>query len=63
MNKQRGYTIVELLLLLLLIGGAFGWGWNIVKIFQVIDDPLTAMIVFRGIGIFVPPLGAILGYL
>lgn len=63
MKKQKGFTIVELMLAVLILGGTAGWIWNIVKIFSGIADPLTLKMILRCIGIIVAPLGAILGYL
>ena len=48
---------------LLFIAAAVGWVWNIVKLFGVINDPVTGMEIARGFGVFMPPLGAILGFL
>lgn len=47
----------------LFIAGCIGWGLNIYKIIGMSLDPLTALAVLRFIGIFIPPLGGILGYL
>ena len=41
---------------------ALGWVLNIVGIIAVISDPVTGMFILRCIGVFVAPLGAILGY-
>lgn len=46
----------------LLIGG-YGWISNIVTIWHTMDNPVTAKFVLRCIGIFVAPIGAILGYI
>lgn len=63
MNSQRGFTIIELsITLLALIGGA-GWVWNIVKIVQSGFDVITGMFIARCIGVFVAPLGAVLGFM
>lgn len=40
-----------------------GWVSNIVQIIHHINDPLTNMMILRWVGIFVAPLGAILGWL
>lgn len=40
-----------------------GWIMNIMTLWNTIDDPLTAKVVVRIAGIFIFPLGAILGYL
>jgi hypothetical protein len=66
MRKQLGVTVPELLIvfyILLIPAGIFGWVWNIVKMVAVCCDPLTGMVVLRIAGIFVPPLGAVVGYL
>lgn len=41
-----------------------GWIMNIVAVFQMAtaDTPLTALFILRIVGIFVEPLGAILGF-
>lgn len=45
------------------IAGSIGWVLNIVAVAQSSFDPLTGIVVLRCIGIFVPPLGAVLGYI
>lgn len=64
-KRQVGYTLIELLSLgwvvvvLALIGG---WVMNIMTIVQHANDPITGMFIFRCVGIFVMPLGGVLGY-
>lgn len=43
--------------------GAVGWVWNIVKIIGTGFDVFTGMLIARCIGVFIAPLGAVLGYL
>jgi prepilin-type N-terminal cleavage/methylation domain-containing protein len=65
MKSQLGYTLPELLLvvyLILIVAGGIGWIWNIVKLIDTCCG-ITGMLVVRAIGIFVPPLGAVMGYL
>jgi prepilin-type N-terminal cleavage/methylation domain-containing protein len=62
MKFQRGFTIIELYVVLLLFGG-IGWICNIVKIVQNGFDVITGMFIARCIGVFVAPLGAVLGFL
>jgi len=65
MKFQRGYTLVEVLqvfIIMLVIAGIPGWIWNIVKVVSAISDPITGLFILRVAGIFVPPLGAIVGY-
>ena len=40
-----------------------GYVENIVKLLHMSFDPLTAMAVLRSIGICIPPLGTILGFM
>lgn len=62
MNKrQGGYTVVELLILILYVAGAVGWIANLVKLIGIIDGGVTGMMILRAIGVLVVPLGAILG--
>ena len=44
----------------LLIG--IGWVINIVDLADTSFDPITGLAVLRVIGVFLPPLGAVLGY-
>jgi hypothetical protein len=62
-KKQKGYTSFSLIILALWGLAAVGWVLNIVEIFKMVNDPLTGMLILRAVGIFVAPLGAILGYL
>ena len=59
--KQLGFTLSEILLVAIILFGGIGWIWNVVKIAQS-DFVLTGMFVLRLIGVFVAPLGAIIGY-
>lgn len=61
-NTQRGFTIIELTAALLGIVCVIGWVWNIIKIIGLMGGDITTEIVVRCIGVFVAPLGAILGY-
>jgi hypothetical protein len=64
MNKQKGNGLVATLIVLLLWAAAIG-GYiaNVVKIVDVINDPVTPMLILRAIGVIALPLGAIMGYL
>jgi hypothetical protein len=63
MKAQRGYVVWQLVAVLLFLAGAWGWIWNIIKLAQSSFDPLTGLVVLRCFGIFIPPLGAILGFI
>jgi len=45
-----------------LIAGIYGWVENIVTLVGSSGDPITGMFLLRCVGIFVAPLGAILGF-
>ena len=62
MNKQKGFTVVELVGVLIVFFFVVGWIMNIVKIVDSGFDVITGMFVARCIGVFVAPLGAVLGY-
>jgi len=67
MRYNKGYTLVELVIALftfaVAIGGSYGWVMNIVKVFCSSFDPITGQVVLRVVGIFMPPIGAVMGYL
>lgn len=54
--------MLALVYLALILCFAYGWISNIVKLIDSNFDPLIGMVVARGIGIFVAPLGAVLGF-
>jgi uncharacterized membrane protein YadS len=58
------FAIVATFLIIIAMA-AIGWIANIVKLFSmaVANDPNVVMAVLRGIGIFLFPLGVILGFL
>ena len=65
MKRQLGFTVTELLIggggFPFVLAAIFGWGWNVVKI-ATSDFELTGMLIARVIGVFVPPVGSIIGY-
>lgn len=63
MNHQRGFTIVKLTIAVLFLLGAGGWIANIVKLIGMDFGSITGMLIARAAGIFVAPLGAVLGFL
>lgn len=62
MNNNRGFTAVEVLIVVLLLAGIGGWIANIVKLATMCCE-LSGWLVLRAVGIFVAPLGAVLGFL
>lgn len=59
-NMSFGTAVVVLALFVL---GAIGWVMNIVDIARSDVPPITAMFILRIVGIFIMPLGGVLGYL
>jgi len=50
--------IFSVILSLTFVGG---WVINLVEVLQMASDPMTTLFVIKAIGIFVGPLGAIMG--
>lgn len=63
MKKQKGFTAIEILLVAIFLLGAGGWIANIVKIINTGFDVFTGLLIARCIGVFIAPLGAVLGYI
>lgn len=66
MKKQSGFTSVEFVyvvfgVVILVLGG--GWIANIVKLVGIVGGEITGMLIARAIGVFVAPMGAVLGFL
>lgn len=53
--------ILPLVVLTLWLAGIAGWVVNIIEVFHANFTVLTGELILRVIGIFVPPLGAIMG--
>ena len=69
MKYQRGFTIIEgfsIVWFFFILAAIIGWIMNIIAVAHLLftDQALviTGMLVLRIIGIFVAPLGSILGY-
>lgn len=62
MRKQAGFTFTNLLLVIIITVITVGWVWNIIKLLNVLDDPFSARIVLKMLGIPLFILGAIIGY-
>ena len=62
-GKQVGFISTDLLLRVIIPFFTVGWVWNIVKLFNELDNHSLIKMVFRLAGIALVPLGAIFGYL
>ncbi len=59
---ETGIPVTALFLwLAVIITGVVGWVLNIVKLMGMTLDTVTIELVLRGVGIFVAPLGSIMG--
>lgn len=58
--KENGLGL--LLVVAVLLAGIIGWCANIVKMTGIADG-ITSWLVLRAMGVLVPPLGAVLGWL
>lgn len=67
MHKQKGYTSVELIAVIIWLLAFGGWVANVVKVAGILmtNEAVvwSGMLIFRIIGIFAAPIGAILGYI
>jgi hypothetical protein len=64
-SLQRGFTAMELLAVgwfVLIVAGIGGWIANVVKLVGMDFSAITGMLVVRAIGIVIPPLGAVMGF-
>ena len=61
-NTQRGNAAVGLIGLIVIAAVVVGWVMNIAAVFHADFGHITGVLVLRVTGIFVPPLGAVLGY-
>ena len=64
MKNQKGFASFQLIVLLIALIGTGGWIANIFKLVSV-DIPLAefgAMEILRIVGIFLAPLGSVLGF-
>ena len=62
-SKQKGFTMIQLMIVGIWLAVVGGWIANIVKLIGLSFDPLTLELILRLVGIFVFPLGAVMGFL
>ncbi|HET8688447.1 MAG TPA: hypothetical protein VFM18_17690 [Methanosarcina sp.] len=60
---MKGITVAGFIIFTIWLAAIVGWINNIVVIFHTASDPITGVFILRIAGIFLAPLGAILGYL
>lgn len=65
MKLEQGFTSTEMIVAfwaVIAIVAVWGWVWNIIKLVDMCCD-ISGMLIVRAAGIFVPPLGAVMGFL
>ena len=62
-SSGTGAIVAALVYLVLVIALVYGWIANIVSLYHSNFNELTGQLVLRIVGIFVAPLGAVMGYL
>lgn len=62
LKSACGSVIALLLYLTLLVAFVSGWIMNIMAVAGSSFDTITGMLVLRVVGIFIAPLGAVLGW-
>lgn len=58
-----GVSSIALAPLALFIAAAIGWVMNLVAIAQTCCTPFDGMLLLRIVGIFISPIGAVIGYI
>jgi len=61
-DAQKGFMSLWIFGWLIFLVGGVGWILNIEKIAGSSFDPLTGIVVLRCVGVFLAPLGAVLGF-
>ena len=59
---MKKFTTAEIVVVMFVMLLAVSWIINIAKFFGMLDGSVTAMFVARIIGIFIVPLGSVLGF-
>lgn len=62
-KNQLGFVAAQLIFVIIWLVGFYGWVSNIIKLWNSSFEVLSGMLVLRIVGIFLAPLGAILGFL
>ncbi len=61
--KQNMGLLSFVVILGIIIAGVYGWVMNLVMIMHSDFSHITGLLVIRIIGIFMAPIGAVLGYI
>ena len=66
MNRKKsnlGTHLTAAFGLVFILAAVAGWILNIAKLIESGIEPMTGMVIVRAIGIFVAPLGSVLGFM
>lgn len=65
MKNQKGYTAIGLIYAIIIVVIGIGWVLNILDLLEYTIETIQidiAVFIIRVIGIFIAPLGAVMGY-
>ena len=62
MKKIDSFGLVFWLYICIIVAGVVGWCMNIYQLVTLDEFSLTGVVIVKIIGIFIAPLGAIMGY-
>mgnify|MGYP003341023507 CR=1 FL=1 len=62
-SKEQGAIIAAFVWLAIVVAATYGWVMNIVQLYHSSFSEITGQLILRVIGIFVAPLGSVMGYL
>ena len=65
--NNKGFTVIELAIAIVVLVAIpaciYGWVHNIYLLWHSSFTPLTGQVVIRAVGVFLAPLGIVMGYL
>lgn len=62
-SKEQGAIIAALVWLAIVVAATYGWVMNIVHLYYSNFNDITGILILRVVGIFIAPLGSVMGYL
>lgn len=63
MKKQKGSALAGMMFFMVFVFGTIGWVMNIYHLYHAVHAEVWTTVVIRAIGVFMAPLGAVLGYI
>lgn len=61
--KLTGVEVIAAIVAVITVGAVAGWVLNLMHVIQQVSEPVTLLLVIETIGLFLFPLGAILGWI